>query len=159
MLRRVVIGAAAAYVAERCMDVATGAFYERQSDASKAREEEVLRGGAVAATGRQIAGVMNVDADDELARCLGLVAHTGVAVTYGAIAALFVGAGFRPFRVGVLTAVAAFVLVDEALNAVRLEPSPFDFPVEAHLRGAVGHVTFGVVLGAALAAARPLLRR
>jgi hypothetical protein len=32
-------------------------------------------------------------------------------------------------------------------------------PAEARLRGVVGHVTFRVVLGEALAAARPLLGR
>jgi hypothetical protein len=141
------------------MDAATGAFYERQSDESKAREEEALRGGAVVATGRQIAAVMHMDADDEQARRVGLVTHQSVALMYGALAALLVGAGFRPFRVGVLTGFAALVLVDEALNAVRLEPSPFAFPAEAHLRGVVGHVTFGVALGVMLTAARPLLRR
>jgi hypothetical protein len=157
LLRCVVVGAAAGYLADRCMEVATSACYALQSDESKAREEEVLPGGAIVATGRSLATVMKMDADSENVRRLGMVAHAGVAITYGVIAALLAGAGVRPFRAGALTAVTAFVLVDEALNAVRLEPSPFDFPIEAHMRGAVGHATFGAALGGALSAAEALL--
>jgi len=157
LARRLLIGAAAGYVASRCMDMATSAFYERQSDASKSREEEVFPGGAIIATGRDMASMLKTDADEAQIERLGLIAHRGIAMAYGAIAASFVGAGARPFRTGVLTGAAAFVLVDEALNAVQLEPSPFDFPFEAHLRGVVGHATFGVALGAVLTAASGLL--
>src|SRR5262245_10491916 len=139
------------------MDVATSVFYERQSDASKAREQEVFPGGAIIATGRDMAAMMKMDADEAQIERLGLLAHRGVGMAYGAVAASLVGAGTRPFRTGVLTGVAAFVLVDEALNAVQLEPSPLDFPIEAHLRGVVGHATFGVALGAVLTAARGVL--
>ena len=157
LVRRLVIGVAAGYAASRCMDIATSAFYERQSDASKAREEQVFPGGAIIAAGRDMAMMMKIDADEGQIERLGLIAHRGVAVLYGAVAASLVGIGVRPFRAGVLTAGAAFVLVDEALNAVQLEPSPLDFPIEAHLRGLVGHATFGVVLGAVLTAARGVL--
>ena len=47
LLRRVIVGAAVGYAANRCMDVATSWFYEQQSDESKAREEEVFPGGAI----------------------------------------------------------------------------------------------------------------
>jgi hypothetical protein len=70
-----------------------------------------------------------------------------------------VGAGVRPIRAGLLVGAAVFVLVDEGLNAVQLEPSPSDFPIEAHARGVVGHAAFGAALGVALAVARPLLVR
>ena len=69
------------------------------------------------------------------------------------------GFGVRPMKAGVLVGAAAFVVVDEIMNAVQLEPSPTDFPIEAHLRGVVGHATFGVALGTGLTLAYPLLHR
>ena len=137
-MRRIIVGAAVGYAANRCMDVATSRFYEQQSDESKAREEEVFPGGAILAGGRDMARMLGIDADEQRIEQLGIGAHRGLAMAYGAL---------------------AFVLVDEALNAVQLEPSPTDFPIEAHLRGVVGHVTYGAVLGAGLTVARPLLRR
>jgi hypothetical protein len=159
LLRRIVVGAAAGYAANRCMDLATSWFYDQQSDASKAREEEVFPGGAIMAGGRDVARMLGIDADEQRIEQLGLRAHRGLAMGYGALGGLLVGFGMRPMRAGLLIGALAFVLVDEALNAVQLEPSPTDFPIEAHMRGVVGHVTFGAVLGAGLALASPLLRR
>jgi hypothetical protein len=80
-------------------------------------------------------------------------------MTYGVIAATLVGFGMHPMKAGVLVGAAAFVLVDELMNAAQLEPSPTDFPIEAHLRGVVGHATFGVALGTGLTLASRLLNR
>jgi hypothetical protein len=159
LMRRIVVGAAVGYGANRLMDVATSWFYEQQSDASKAREEEVFPGGAIIAGGRDIANMLGIEADDQKIEQLGMRAHRGIAMAYGAIGGLLVGFGMRPMRAGLLVGALAFVLVDEALNAVQLEPSPTDFPIEAHMRGVVGHATYGAVLGAGLTLARPLLRR
>jgi hypothetical protein len=159
VFRRMVLGAVAGYVANRAMDVATAWWYARQSDESKAQEERVFPGGAIVAAGHDVATLLHVDADDEQTLRLGVRAHRAMGMSYGVIAALLVGFGVRPMRAGLLTGAAAFVLVDEALNAVQLEPSPSDFPVEAHLRGVIGHACFGAVLGVLLTVARPLLSR
>ena len=159
LMRRVIVGAAVGYAANRCMDVATSWFYEQQSDESKAREEEVFPGGAIMASGRDMARMLGIDADEQRIEQLGIAAHRGVAMAYGVVGGMLVGFGMRPMRAGLLVGALAFVLVDEALNAVQLEPSPTDFPIEAHLRGVVGHLTYGAVLGAGLMLARPLLRR
>jgi hypothetical protein len=160
LLRRVLIGAAAGYAANRAMDVATSAFYARQGEAAKAREEEVYPGGAILDAGRQVAAMMKIEnpSADQIEQ-LGIRAHRAVGMVYGVIGATMVGFGVRPMKAGVLTGVAAFVLVDEIMNAVQLEASPGDFPIEAHLRGVVGHAAFGVALGTALTVAYPLLRR
>ena len=160
LIRRVLVGAAAGYAANRCMDLATSWFYERQSEESRAQEEEVLPGGALMAGGRDMARMMGiVNPDDETVARLGVRMHRGGGMAYGALGALLMGAGVRPMRAGLLVGVAAFALVDEALNAVTLEPAPGDFPIEAHARGAVGHAAFGAVLGVALTVARPMLER
>ena len=142
-MRRIIVGAAVGYAANRCMDVATSRFYEQQSDESKAREEEVFPGGAILAGGRDMARMLGIDADEQRIEQLGIGAHRGLAMAYGALGGVLVGFGMRPMRAGLLIGALAFVLVDEALNAVQLEPSPTDFPMEAHLRGVVGHVTYG----------------
>jgi hypothetical protein len=160
LIRRVLLGAAAGYAANRCMDLATSWFYARQSDESRAKEEEVLPGGALVAGGRDMARMMGIeDPDDETVARLGLRMHRGGGVAYGILAALAVAAGVRPMRAGLLVGAAAWLLVDEVLNAVQLEPSPGDFPIEAHARGVVGHAAFGAALGAALTVAHPLLER
>ncbi|HET9730133.1 MAG TPA: hypothetical protein VFR41_11960 [Acidimicrobiia bacterium] len=160
LLRRVLIGAMAGYAANRAMDVATAWFYARQDEAAKAREEEVFPGGAILDAGRQIAAMMKIaNPSEEQIQRLGIRAHRALGMTYGVIGAALVGRGVRPMEAGVLVGVAAFVLVDEIMNAVQLEPSPTDFPIEAHLRGVVGHATFGVALGTGLTLAFPLLHR
>jgi hypothetical protein len=158
LLRRVLIGAVAGYAANRAMDVVTSWFYARQSEAAKLREESVYPGGAILDAGRQIAAMIKVDnpSDDQIQQ-LGLRAHRAVGMAYGVIAATLVGFGARPMKAGVLTGVAAFVFVDEIMNAVRLEPAPTDFPIEAHQRGLLGHATFGLALGAGLTLTYPLL--
>ena len=158
LLRRALIGAVAGYGANRAMDVATAWFYARQDDTAKKREEEVYPGGAILDAGRQIAAMMKIeDPSEGQIQRLGIRAHRALGMTYGVIAATLVGFGVRPMKAGVLVGVAAFVLVDEIMNAVQLDPSPTDFPIEAHLRGVVGHATFGVALGTGLTLAYPLL--
>lgn len=159
-LRRILIGAAAGYGANRAMDLATAWFYARQNEAAKAREEEVYPGGAILDAGRQVATMMKIaNPSEEQIQRLGIRVHRALGMTYGAIAATLVGFGVRPMKAGVLVGAAGFVLVDELMNAVQLEPSPTDFPIEAHLRGLLGHATFGVALGAGLTLAHPLLGR
>jgi hypothetical protein len=155
----VVIGAAAGYAAGRCMDLATTWFYDQQSEESRAREEEVLPGGAVVAAGRDMARMIGTEnPDDDTVERYGMLLHRASGIAWGVLAALLVGAGVRPIRAGLFVGATAFVLVDEGLNAVQLDPSPSDFPIEAHARGVVGHAAFGAALGVALAIARPLVR-
>jgi hypothetical protein len=140
------------------MDMATAWFYARQDEAAKAREEEVYPGGAILNAGRQIAAMMKIEnPGEEQIQQLGIRAHRAVGMTYGVIAATLVGFGVRPMKAGALVGLAAFVFVDEIMNGVQLDPAPTDFPIEAHLRGVVGHATFGVALGAGLALAYPLV--
>jgi hypothetical protein len=142
------------------MDLATAWFYARQDEAAKAREEEVYPGGAILDAGRQIAAMMKIaDPDDNQIEQLGIGAHRALGMTYGIIAATLVGLGMHPMKAGLLVSAAGFVLVDEVMNAARLEPSPADFPIEAHLRGVVGHAAFGAALGMGLTLASPLLGR
>ena len=119
-IRVLLVGAAAGYVAGQVMDKATTWVYDRQSDASKQREQELLPEGAPLA------------------------------------AAVLTRRGVPPLAAGVASGMAGFLLMDELANSLFFTPPPQAYPVESHLRGAVGHLTLGLVTGALLAVARRL---
>ena len=64
-IRVLLVGAAAGYLAGRVMDQVTTWFYERQSDASKQRENELLPEGAPMAFGPKLAGLVGAEPTDE----------------------------------------------------------------------------------------------
>lgn len=141
-----VVGALAGYVASRVMDVATGWYYERQSAASKLKEEELAPGGTLVQLGKQIGQSTGRDLDDAAAGALGLRLHRTFGVTYGILATALVRRGVAPLRAGLILGGAAFVLVDEGTALQQMT----DYPWESHARGVVGHTTLGVVLGSLL---------
>jgi hypothetical protein len=61
-----------------------------------------------------------------------------------------------PLKAGLATGTGGFLLVDELANGLFFTPPPQSYPVESHLRGVVGHLTFGATLGVLLAVARRL---
>jgi len=153
-IRVLLVGAAAGYLAGWVMDQVTTWFYERQSDASKQRENELLPEGAPMASARKLAGA---EPTDEQAGQLAAALHQSLGQGYGVAAATLAAAGVPPLTAGVATGMAGFLLVDEAANSLFFTPPPQAYPVESHLRGAVGHLAFGATLGALLAVARRLL--
>jgi hypothetical protein len=64
--------------------------------------------------------------------------------------------GVPPVAAGLASGAGGFLLVDELANGLFFTPPPQAYPVESHLRGIVGHLTFGATLGALLAVARRL---
>jgi hypothetical protein len=144
---RVVQGALAGYVASRTMDVATTAFYRRQSEASKRREEELAAGGTLLQLGRQLGRVVGRDLDDAAAGRLGVVTHRAFGTTYGVLASALVGRGMPPLRAGLTVASVAWAVVDEG-TALPLMTA---YPLVSHARGVVGHATLGLAVGVLLA--------
>jgi hypothetical protein len=69
-------------------------------------------------------------------------------------AAALAKAGGRPVRTGLAIGAAAFALVDEGVVSALFTPPPWAYPIESHVRGAVGHLAYGVAAGAMLAVAR-----
>jgi hypothetical protein len=155
-IRVLLVGAAAGYLAGRVMDQATTWFYERQSDASKQRENELLPEGAPAASARKLAGLVGAEPTDEQAGQLAATLHQSLGQGYGVAGAALAAAGVPPLAAGVATGMAGFLLVDEAANSLFFTPPPQAYPVESHLRGVVGHLAFGATLGVLLAVARRL---
>ena len=155
-IRVLFVGAAAGYLAGRVMDQATTWFYTRQSDASKQREGELLPEGAPVASARKLAGLIGAEPTDEQAGTIAATLHQGLGQLYGVASAALTRRGVPPVRAGLASGTAGFLLVDELANSLFFTPPPQAYPVESHLRGAVGHLTFGAATGVLLALARRL---
>jgi hypothetical protein len=155
-IRVLVVGAAAGYLAGQVMDKATTWFYERQSDASKRRESELLPEGAPMASARKLAGLVGAEPTDDQAGTIASTLHQSLGQLYGVVAAALARNGVPPVTAGLATGAGGFLLVDELANSLFFTPPPQAYPVESHLRGVVGHLTLGLVTGALLAVARRL---
>jgi hypothetical protein len=155
-IRVLLVGAAAGYLAGKVMDQATTWFYERQSDASRQRESELLPEGAPMASAQKLAGRVGAEPTDEQAGQLATALHQYLGQGYGVAAATLTRRGTPPLAAGVGAGVGGFLLFDELANSLFFTPPPQAYPPESHLRGVVGHLTFGVVTGALLALARRL---
>ena len=155
-IRVLVVGAAAGYLAGQVMDKATTWYYERQSDASKQREQELLPAGAPLAAARRVAGLVGAEPTDDQAGQLALAMHQVLGQSYGVAAAALARRGVSPVAAGLASGIGGFLVVDELANSLFFTPPPQAYPVESHLRGVVGHVTFGAVTGLLLAVARRL---
>jgi hypothetical protein len=150
------VGTAAGFLAGQVMDRATTWFYERQSDDSKRRESEVLPEGAPMASARRLAGLIGAEPTDDQAGQLAAAMHRSLGQLYGVAAASLTRRGVPPLAAGVAAGLGGFVLVDELANSLFFTPPPQAYPVESHLRGLVGHLTFGAATGVVLAVARRL---
>ena len=155
-VRVLLVGAAAGYLAGQVMDRATTWFYERQSDASKRREGELLPEGAPMASARKLAGLVGAEPTDDQTATLAATLHHSLGQLYGVVAAALTRRGVPPVAAGLASGTAGFLLVDELANSLFFTPPPQAYPVESHLRGVVGHLTFGATTGVLLALARRL---
>jgi hypothetical protein len=155
-IRVLFVGTAAGYVASQVMDKATTWFYGRQSDASKERENQLLPEGAPIASARKLAALVGAEPTDEQAGQIATTLHQTLGQGYGVAAAALTRRGTPPLAAGVAAGMGGFLLVDELANSLFFTPPPQAYPAESHLRGLVGHLTFGAVLGVLLALARRL---
>ncbi len=142
------VGALAGYVASRTMDQATALFYGLQTQKSKDREEELAPGGTLMQLGKQLGEAAGRELDDEAAGRVGLAVHRTFGTLYGVAAAALVGRGVAPLRAGLVVGAAAWAVIDEGTAL----PQFTDYPVESHLRGVVGHGSYGLVAGLLLSA-------
>ena len=145
------VGALVGYVASRTMDAATTRFYALQSEESKRREEELAPGGTLVQFGKQLGTAVGRDLSQEDAARVGLAAHRTLGVTYGIVANSLARRGRRPLFAGLAVGSAAWMVVDEGTAL----PTFTSYPVASHVRGVVGHGTFGLAAGALLSLIHP----
>ena len=153
-IRTLLVGAAAGYVAGQAMNQATTWFYDRQSDASKQREQELLPEGAPVATARKLTGLLGIEPTEDQTGTIATAMHQSLGQAYGVVAAAMTRRGVNPVTAGLASGAGGFLLVDELANSLFFTPPPQAYPAESHLRGAIGHLTFGATTGLLLAVAR-----
>lgn len=139
-------GALIGYAANHMMDRATSWYFRVQTEASREREEEIAPGGTLIAMGHDIGGTFGKDLDDVQAEQVGVLAHRMLGATYGVIAATLVRLGVRPMVAGPAVGAAAWVLVDEGTAL----PTLTRYLPESHIRGIIGHGTWGLTAGVLL---------
>lgn len=160
LAREVVLGTGAAYAATKVMDRVTTAYLEQQSEASRRREKELQEETASVKAAQELAELRGEQIDQQRAQELGQRLHLGLGLSGGLVAGLLAARGMNPLAAGILTGVGMWVLVDEGANAMLgLTPPPPAYPRETHIRGLVGHLAYGGVLGALLGAGNLLFGR
>jgi hypothetical protein len=151
LTREVLLGTGAAVAATKVMDRVTTAYHERQSDASKRRERELLDQPAYTVAAERLAEMQGVEIDQEQAEQLGQRLHLGLGMSGGAVAGFLAARGMNPVVAGILTGLGIWVVVDEGANAVLgITPPAPAYPRETHIRGLLGHLAYGGALGALL---------
>ncbi len=155
-IRVLLVGAAAGYLAGQVMDQATTWFYGRQSDASKQRENELLPEGAPLAAARKLAGLIGAEPTDEQAGSSPRPCTSRSGRATGSPRPPSPAPGCRRWRPGSPPGWPGSCWSTRLANSLFFTPPPQAYPVESHLRGAVGHLAFGATLGALLAVARRL---
>jgi Protein of unknown function (DUF1440) len=140
----VVAGIGAAWVMNR----ATTAIYERQSEASRRREEEVGEGVAYAVVVRRVAGLVGHEIAPARAERLGEAFHYAMgAVLAPGYVLLRRRFGLPPVTAGLAFGLSVSVVVDELANPLLgFTAPPQSYPLVTHVRGIAGHVVFGLTM-------------
>ena len=153
-------GAAAGAEATLAMGGVTSALYARE-DRSARRREERARGGksAYEIAAERAAGLVGLELSSEQEAKAGTLIHYGIGM---ASTALYAAVRRRIPAPGVARGLGfgatLWLVADEGANPLLgLTPGPGSFPWQAHARGLVGHLVFGLAAEAALSAADRLL--
>ena len=159
LTKRVVLSSAAGYGAGAVMDRVTTIFLERQSEGSRAREEQVQPEPSTAVLVKKLADAIDRPVTQHQVEQLGSALHHAMGVSGAYLASALLAKGWHSIPAGMAAGMMVWLFVDEGLNYVLGLTAPAtEFPRESHLRGLVGHLAYGASLGAMLAVARRLWR-
>jgi hypothetical protein len=143
LMRGMLAGLAATWVMGRVTTV----MYERENPAARRREDDAREGKtAYDAAAEKAAALVGRDLSDRERARAGEAIHwalgAGAGAAYGALRGRLPGADAGA---GLLFGASFFLLMDEGGNvALGLTPGPRAFPWQAHARGLVGHLAFGL---------------
>lgn len=147
MLLGAIAGAAAGAIAVWTMDRLDWFAYNHESEEARKRTIAARPDGKDPAhvMADKLAGVAGKSVSQPSPA--GLMVHYSLGIAPGAIyGALYETAPALSAGRGSLFGLALFLLQDEGLNAVSgLSGKPKDYPWQAHVRGLVAHVVYGVV--------------
>ena len=108
------------------------------------------------ASARKLSGLLGAELTEDQTETLAQAMHQSLGQLYGVVGASLTRRGVSPVTAGLASGAGGFLLVDELANSLFFTPPPQAYPAESHLRGVVGHLTFGAALGVLLAVARRL---
>lgn len=151
----VIDGAIAGAVATWMMGKTTTVLYERENEAARQREDQARHGKtAYGIAAEKGAALIGKQLTDDQRKRYGERIHWALGIGAGAVyGALRPRSPVLSAAGGLLFGTAFFLLMDEGANtALRLTPPPNAFPWQAHARGLAGHLVFGGVANATLAA-------
>lgn len=123
-------------------------LYQRQSPASREREEQLRREMPTTTLVRKFAGCAGRQLDDTTAERIGMVTHYAFGASGGPAVAALIRAGVPPLGAGLTVGLGMFVAADEAFNTIaELTPPPSAFPAVTHARALVNHLAYGAAIG------------
>lgn len=145
---KALMGAAAGAAGVWALDRADWFMWDRESEDARHRTKSVRPGGeppahVMVSRVEETFGFNPTPAQHEMA---GMATHYGIGIAPAAIYALVREQlpGKGPVR-GLLYGLGLFLIQDEALNtATGLGAKPRDYPWQAHARGLVAHLVYGV---------------
>lgn len=158
LAKDLVWGSLAGYAATLVMERSASFFYERQSESSRQREEQLRQEMPTTTLVRRAAEIAGTKIEDERAEKLGMAVHYAFGASGGPVAALIERRGIGPLAAGLAVGTGMWVAVDEGTNAVLgLTPPAPEWPAVTHVRALVAHLVYGVVLGTLLAMGNAVL--
>jgi hypothetical protein len=151
----VAYGALAGALATIAMEPVTEFLYEHEDDEHRKREDELRKQSSPLATlAARLIELVGAEPTEERKQRLATVLHWGYGMGWGAFYAVLrrrmpVLRKALGFPFGVLFA----LIGDEAMNQILgLTPPPKAWPIDAHVRGLVGHVAYAAAAETALRA-------
>jgi hypothetical protein len=156
----VLLGIGAGYLASKLMDRVTTAYQERQSEASKQREEQLQEVPAYREGCREAGRSPRAGPRPGESRATGTAPPPGPGPLGWGYCRTPASRGMNPLVAGILTGLVLWLLVDEGANALfGLTPPPTAYPRETHVRGLIGHLAYGGTLGILLGVGNMLFLR
>ena len=141
----------AGYAATLVMERAANLLYQRQSQSSRQREEQLRPEMPTSTLVRRVGEMIGTKVEDKRAKKLGTIVHYAFGASGGPAAAFIQRQGIGPVAAGLAIGAGMWVVVDEGANAVLgLTPPAPDWPLITHVRALVAHLVYGVALGGAL---------
>lgn len=142
----------AGYAATVVMERFANFFYDRQSQSSRQREEELRQEMPTTTLVRRAGEMVGTRVEDERAEKLGMAVHYAFGASGGPAAAIIRRRDVGPLAAGLSVGAGMWVVVDEGANAVLgLTPPAPEWPLVTHIRALAAHLVYGVALGGLLA--------
>lgn len=142
----------AGYTATLAMERFANLFYERQSQSSRQREEQLRQEMPTTTLVRRAGEIVGRKVEDERAEKLGMALHYAFGAGGGPAAAAIQRRGVGPWAAGLAVGAGMWVAVDEGANAILgLTPPAPEWPLVTHVRALTAHLVYGVALAGLLA--------